>query len=465
MVAMRKIIIEELVLKLLAEKPEIRLRDVAQGSGLSKSDEGDRKAIRRVLNSLIARGILEAKGAARARAYVRTARTPTAEGAPQSRTSPEPFNGIRLGNYASRSPSRSLRVRSPVGYNQHFLRTYEPNKTFYLSEARRAELLTLGRVENRTRPAGTYARNILNRLLIDLSWNSSRLEGNTYSLLETKRLIELGESAPGKDASEAQMILNHKAAIEYIVESAAEEMVGSHEIFSIHALLSENLLGDPGASGRLRQITVGISGTAYIPLDNPHALRECFQVFIEKLNLIDDPFEQSFFSLVHLSYMQAFEDVNKRTARLAANISLIKKNLNPLSFTDVDQDTYVKALLGVYEKTDVSLLRDLYMRAYERSSRRYSAIQQTMGEPNILKLKYRTTIHDIIRTVILEKVAGSQVVGRVRDLIEAQDLSEADAGEVFKLIETEFLNLHDGNIARFRVRPGEFQAWHSLQGN
>ncbi len=261
------------------------------------------------------------------------------------------------------------------------------------------------------------------------------------------------------------MILNHKAAIEYLVESAAEEVVGSHEIFSIHALLSEDLLGDPSASGRLRQIAVGIGGTAYIPLDNPHVLRDCFQVFIEKLNLIDDPFEQSFFSLVHLSYIQAFEDVNKRTARLAANISLIKKNLNPLSFTDVDRDTYVKALLGIYEKTDVSLLRDLYIWAYERSSRRYSAIQQTMGEPNILKLKYRTMIHDIIRTVILEKVAGSQVVRRVRDLIEAQNLSEADANEVFKLIETEFLNLHDGNIARFRVRPGEFQAWHSLQGS
>ena len=192
-------------------------------------------------------------------------------------------------------------------------------------------------------------------------------------------------------------------------------------------------------------------------------LNECFQVFIEKLNLIEDPFEQSFFSLAHLSYMQAFEDVNKRTARLVTNIPLIKKNLNPLSFTDVDQETYVKALLGIYEKTDVSLLRDLYMWAYERSSRRYSAIQQTMGEPNLLKLKYRATIHDIIRSVILERIAGPQVVSRVRNLIEAQNLPEADASEVFRIIETEFLNLHGGNIARFRVRPSEFQAWQSLQ--
>src|SRR5690606_34036034 len=115
-------------------------------------------------------------------------------------------------------------------------------------------LLSLGQVEPQIRPAGTYARNILDRLLIDLSWNSSRLEGNTYSLLETKRLIELGQSAKGKDFTEAQMILNHKGAIEYIIEISGEDQVSAQDVRSIHGLLSENLLGDPSASGRLRQI-------------------------------------------------------------------------------------------------------------------------------------------------------------------------------------------------------------------
>ena len=170
--------------------------------------------------------------------------------------------------------SNSIQIReSLVGYNQDFLRSYIPNQTSYLSPSLREELLTTGQVENVIRPAGTYARNILNRLLIDLSWNSSRLEGNTYSLLETKRLIELGENAIGKDVSETQMILNHKDAIEYIIESANEKKISSHEICSIHALLSENLLGDPSASGRVRNIAVGISGTTYIPLDNPHRLK------------------------------------------------------------------------------------------------------------------------------------------------------------------------------------------------
>ena len=458
--------IEALALKMLAEKSEINLHDVAHASGLSKSDEGDRKAIRRVLNSLIKRGLLEAKGAARARIYVRTVQALKTEMTSSQEIGADAFKGIPLSQESKtllEHVSKPLQARTPVGYMQSFLRSYEPNQTYYLTEPQRIELLNVGRVESEVRPAGTYARNILNRLLIDLSWNSSRLEGNTYSLLETKRLIELGENAAGKDASEAQMILNHKGAIEYVVELAGVEEVGSHEVCSIHALLSENLLGDPSASGRVREIAVGVGGTTYMALENPLILKECFQVFIQKLNLIRDPFEQSFFSLVQLSYMQAFEDVNKRTARLVANIPLIKKNLKPLSFTDVEQEAYVKSLHGIYEKNDVNLLRDLYIWAYKRSSQRYSAIQQVMGEPNLLKLKYRTVIRDIIRAIILEKVAGHQVVGRVQKLIEFQSLPVAEAKEIFKVIEAEILSLHDGNIARFRIRPTEFQEWKSLQ--
>jgi Fic family protein len=458
--------IEAAVLKLLDAQPETSVPAIADAIGLSKADESDRKAIRRVLNALIARGLLEARGAARRRTYTRVAQVQAPSRPPSQDRTAYPFQEIPIcadSKELLAYVSRPIQARAPVGYNQNFLRAYTPNKTFFLSDAQRAELSTLGQVETKARPAGTYARNILNRLLIDLSWNSSRLEGNTYSLLETKRLIELGENAAGKDAAEAQMILNHKAAIEYIVESASEDKISFHEVMSIHALLSENLLGDPSASGRLRLIAVGNSGSPYMPLENPHVLTECFHLFVEKLNLIDDPFEQSLFSLTHLSYLQAFEDVNKRTARLVANIPLVKKNLNPLSFTDVDSDAYAKSLLGIYERNDVSLLRDLYIWAYKRSAQRYSAIQQAMGEPNLLKLKYRTAIHDIIGSVIREKIAGPQVVSAIKRLLDAHNLPERDAAELFKVIETEILSLHDGNIARFRIRPAEFEEWKRAQ--
>ena len=458
-----KINIEQIVLKLLSDKSEISLQDVAHVTGLNRSDEGDRKAIRRVLNTLIKKGVLKTKGAARARVYVRTSKLASSEKALSLGVAA--FKEIELSKESKtllKHISKPIAARTPVGYNQDFLRSYRPNSTFYLSEQERIELMNAGKNENAIRPAGTYARNILNRLLIDLSWNSSRLEGNTYSLLETKRLIELGENAAGKDASEAQMILNHKGAIEYIIESASELKISLHEVCSIHALLSENLLGDPSASGRVREIAVGISGTIYMPLENPHVLQECFQLFIKKMNLIKDPFEQSFFSLVHLSYMQAFEDINKRTARLVANIPMIKKNLRPLSFTDVNIEAYIKSLLGVYEKNEISLLKDLYIWAYKRSSQKYSAIQQSMGEQNLLKLKYRNEIQNIIRIIILEKVAGPQVVNKIQKLIKDLMLPKEEADEIFKIIETEISSLHENNIARFRIRPSEFKNWKNM---
>jgi hypothetical protein len=129
---------------------------------------------------------------------------------------------------------------------------------------------------------------------------------------------------------------------------------------------------------------------------------------------------------------------------------------------DVDQSAYVKSLLGIYEKNDVSLFRDLYLWAYTRSALRYSAIQQVMGEPNLIKLKYRADIQDIIRTVILEKITGPQVVTKIHSLIDAKKLPEVDTAELFKLIEIEIVSLHEG-IARFKIRPKEFQDWKLLQ--
>ena len=455
--------IEALILRLLSDQSEVSVRSVAVAGGFSPSNQTKRKAISRALSSLEEQNLIIAKGAGRSRIYVLSDE--------QAKTIKLPkggdyFNGITLSPESVsilKRISQPIAERSPIGYNRNFLDLYEPNSTFYLNAEQREKLLSIGRVESTQRPAGTFARNILDRLLIDLSWNSSRLEGNTYSLLETKRLIELGETATGKDASEAQMILNHKAAIEFIVETSEDEQITTHEVCSIHALLSENLLGDPAASGRIRNIAVEIGGSTYIPLENPHLLRECFELFIEKINRIEDPFEQSFFSLIHLSYLQAFEDVNKRTARLVANIPLVKQNLKPLSFTDVSKDAYVNALLAVYETNNISLIRDLYLWAYRRSSQRYTAIQQAMGEPNLLKLQYRLEIQEIVRTIILEKTKGVDVTRKIQDLTDAKNFLESIRSELINLIETEIISLHEGSVARFKVRPSEYQAWKELQ--
>ena len=152
-------------------------------------------------------------------------------------------------------------ARAPVGYEREFLDSYLPNETWYLGEMTRNHLHRIGDTGDLERPAGTYGRDMLNRLLIDLTWASCRLEGNTYSRLDTKNLIEFGRYPEGKDAQDAQMVLNHKAAIELLVDDAATIGFDAHTFLSLHGLLSENLMPDPDASGRLRSHPVQIGGT------------------------------------------------------------------------------------------------------------------------------------------------------------------------------------------------------------
>src|SRR5204862_2700166 len=144
----------------------------------------------------------------------------------------------------------------------------------------------------------------------------------------------------------------------------------------LHALLADNLLADPDAPGRLRRIPVGIERSAFHPLEVPQLIEECFQELLAKADAIKDPFEQAFFVMVQLPYLQPFDDVNKRVSRLAANIPLIRTNLAPLSFTDVPGDLYSQATLGVYELNRVELLKDVFLWAYQRSAARYAAVRQ-----------------------------------------------------------------------------------------
>ena len=147
------------------------------------------------------------------------------------------------------------------------------------------------------------------------------------------------------------MILNHKEAIEFLVDSAGEIGFNRRTILNLHALLANNLLADPMATGRLRRIAVGIEKSVFHPLEAPQLIEECFDQILATAAAIKDPFEQALFVMAQLPYLQPFDDVNKRVSRLAANIPLIKANLTPLSFTEVPVVTYTDAVLGVYELT------------------------------------------------------------------------------------------------------------------
>lgn len=351
-----------------------------------------------------------------------------------------------------------IQARRPVGYQPEFLDQYRPNETYYLSENIRKHLLEIGKSPDGARPAGTYARQILNRLLIDLSWNSSRLEGNTYSLLETERLLELGKTPEGKDSMEAQMILNHKAAIEFIVDAADQIKFNSYTICNLHALLSDNLLRDQRACGSLRAWPVGIAKSVYQPLAIPQLINEYFQQILDTADAIIDPFEQSFFAMVQLPYLQPFLDVNKRVSRLAANIPLIRENLCPLSFVDVPEQAYVSGLLGVYELNRLELLREVFIWAYERSSALYSATRQELGEPDPFRLQYRAIIIEIVRGIVRDCMDKQTAVAAIKQ--KAGDAVAAeDRAKFIEVIETELMSLHKGNIARFRLKLSEYNQW------
>lgn len=364
--------------------------------------------------------------------------------------------GARIREYV-RQP---IQARQPVGYDGDFLDSYRPNETFYLSPAERSRLREIGTTESTQQPAGTYARQVLNRLLIPLSWNSSRLEGNTYSLLETHRLIRAGEEAEGKDRLDAQMILNHKDAIELLVEYADDIGFNRYTLFNLHGALADGLLPDPEAAGRLRLIGVGIGGSVYHPLAIPQLVEERFDQVLATASGIEDPFEQAFFAMVHLPYLQPFEDVNKRVSRLAANIPLIKANLSPLSFDDVPRSMYTEAILGVYELNRTELLRDVFLWAYERSAARYGVVRQTLGEPDPFRMRHRAALRELIGAVIRGRMGKRQAGAHVRDW-SARNIGESGREKFRRIAEQELLSLHPGNFARYRVTPGEFDAWQT----
>jgi len=183
------------------------------------------------------------------------------------------------------------------------------------------------------------------------------------------------------------MILNHKAAIEFLVDSVNEIGFDRRTILNLHALLSDNLLDDPSASGRLRAIPVGIGKSVHEPLAVPQLIDEIFHQILDTAAAISDPFEQAFFVTIHLPYLQPFEDVNKRVSRLAANIPLIHHNLCPLSFVDVSEDLYINGLLGVYELNRIELIKDAFVWTYERSCDRYQVVRHTLGEPDTFRLR------------------------------------------------------------------------------
>lgn len=236
--------------------------------------------------------------------------------------------------------SAPLGLRTPVTYERGFVDHYRPNESSLLPPELARTLYDRGRPESQF-PAGTLAMRVLEQLLIDLSWHSSHLEGNRKSLLDTRELFATGQGDP--DDPDVAMLLNHKQAIEFMVEQAPLEGLTMALVRNLHAILMQNLLQDPTAAGDIRRRVVIIDSSVYQPAHVPALLEEMLRLVIDKAREIRNPIEASFFLWINIAYLQPFEEGNKRTSRLSANLPLLMSNCAPLSFLDVEPEAYAYA--------------------------------------------------------------------------------------------------------------------------
>jgi len=320
--------------------------------------------------------------------------------------------------YLSKPPHE----RPVVSYNFDLLTNYFANHEQYFSTEE------INRLSANSSfyftDASTYLKNLYLTLVIDLSYASSKLEGNTYSWLDTQMLIEYGEEAQGKTIEETIMILNHKNAVNYIFENIDTIDISPKTVYDIHSLLSMDLI-HRSYVGTIRKGIVGIAGSSYHPLDHQFQLTEELKHMLLVANKINNPFEQSLFLLVHLSYLQPFWDVNKRTSRIIANIPLLKNTLFPLSFMTIHKKRYIQGLLIFYELNRIDLLKQEYMASYLKSIDRYKSRANVIKKTDRAVLMFRKSINNGVVTFIrdCQHVSIEEIVDNI---LKSQTFSQND---------------------------------------
>ena len=214
----------------------------------------------------------------------------------------------------------------------------------------------------------TILKKEFERLTIELSWKSSRIEGNTYSLIDTEILIKEHKEAAGHKKEEAIMILNHKKALDYVLNKKSDfKKVSLRKIENIHRLLVDNL----GIAKGIRKKPVGIAGTKYKPLDNEYQTKEALEKTVKIINSFKEPFSKALAAILMISYIQPFEDGNKRTARILGDALLLAYNACPLSFRSVSEVDYKKATILFYEQNSARFFKELFIQQFEFAVNNY----------------------------------------------------------------------------------------------
>lgn len=275
------------------------------------------------------------------------------------------FAPLDIDKYFEQDPDvRQAQTR----FNQDMLFLLENTELLSLNEKERLQELKLEYQSNITDYPKTLFQKELERLTIELSWKSSQIEGNTYSLLETERLFKEKEEAQGKPKSDAVMLLNHKDALDYLLShNGIARELDLRLLEEIHSFLIKDL----GVSRNVRSRVVGITGTAYKPLDNEYQIKEAMEYMCAVINAKESGFEKALLAVTLISYIQPFEDGNKRTGRMVSNALLIGDGMCPLSYRSVDSIDYKKAMLLFYEQNNLAAFKRIFMDQVEFSVKNY----------------------------------------------------------------------------------------------
>ena len=320
------------------------------------SDTYAERTLKRDLSELVRDGYLLVSGGGRSTEY-------------QVTLTGRLFLPIEADQYAGIEPDRRVGVRDKYQLTiwQHW-----PQSLFSGEEIATLQQATNKYADRSTGQSADVHHRELERFVIEMSWKSARIEGNTYTLLDTELLLKEGISSQTNTKEETQMILNHKQAFDFVLqnERAFVTDLSGGLIETIHQKLMQELLRDQG----IRTGVVGITGSNYQPLDNQHQLKEALQSLVDTIQKIEDPFSKALTALVGISYIQPFTDGNKRTARLLANGILLAHDCAPLSYRDVDERTYRASLLVFYERLSVMPMKQLFSNQYYFSSEHYSSV-------------------------------------------------------------------------------------------
>ena len=313
----------------------------------NKIEAGSLATLKRALSKLIKDGLVVSAGKGRATKYSLSA-------------SYGLIVPIDMDKYYSKEIDERKIIK---GFNFELFDTLLSTTSIF-SEEESKSLETLQEIflTNVSSMSDTEYQKELERLAIDLSWKSSQIEGNTYSLLETEKLLKEKQTASGKTKDEAIMLLNHKEAIDFVVKNRDfMRDLSVNKIEFLHSILIKEL----GVDKNIRKRKVGITGTNYTPLDNEFQIKESLQKMCEVVNAKHNIFEKALISLMLLSYIQPFMDGNKRTARIISNAILLASDHCPISFRTVDSLEYKKAMLLFYEQNNISNFKKIFIEQYD----------------------------------------------------------------------------------------------------